>query len=118
MFYIDSREANFDLHLSLGDRETLDPPPLAIGFKRYGTNEVLVFDKPTTVIPGVNFVKIEGLDTSLFEGTGQYQYQVFDDTVPEDRLLIEMGLCIVTTDPITKKQYGTDKKRGEYKGHL
>lgn len=118
MFYIDSTQVNFDLYLSLGAGSTLDPPPLAIGFRRAGTNEELTIDKPATVIPGENWVKIEGLETSLFEGTGQYQYLVFDDTVPEDRLLIETGICVVTTDPITKKQYGTDKKRGEYKGHL
>lgn len=143
MFYIDSTQEKFDIYLTLGARDTMNPPPLAMGFIRAGTNESVslpvnavvdnvwddddIWDDDDTwwdtiadgyIIPGTQWITIRDIKTEFFKGTGQYHYIIFDNTDPEARVVIEVGLCIVTADPITKKQYGTDKERGEYKGHL
>jgi len=119
MFYVDSLQATFDITLTLGDWDTENVPPLALGFNRKGTNETIsVVVDPLDVTEGERYIIISDLLTSIFEGTGEYDYFVYDITVPLTPVEIERGLCIVTTTPITKNTYGTDKQRGEYKGHV
>lgn len=116
MFYVDSLQATFDVTLTLGDEDTNSPPPLALRFTRKGTNETFLHVvNMGDVTAGERFIIIANLLTSLFAGTGQYSFVVYDYTVPATPVEIEQGLCIVTTDPITIPSYGTDKTRKEYK---
>ena len=119
MFYVNTLIATFDITLTLGSEDTENPSSLALGFLRKGTNEVIAYDVPTLdIIKGVKYITIVDIPTSIFEGTGQYIFTVYDDAIPSALVEIESGLCIVTTTPITKTTYGTDRERGEYKGHI
>lgn len=120
MFYVDKNNIDFDLTLTLGDVDTNNPPPLALGYNRKGTNETGVYIVPAgDVTTGDRYITIAAIPTTTFAGTGQYNFNVYDYTVPSTPVLIEKGIFIVLTDdPITKTEYGTDKIRGEYKGHI
>jgi hypothetical protein len=125
MIYVDLLSATFNMTLTLGDADTASPPPLAFVFDRKGTNFGALFDlSGATIIPGNKFIEIQDLPTAIFNDpsgelqSGQYSYTIFDITTPSDPIELERGLLIGLTTPITKEQYGTDKKRGEYKGHL
>ena len=116
MFYINSLLETFSISLTLGDEDTNDPPNLALGFTRKGTNEtVSEVVNMLNVTKGNRYITIADLETSIFDGTGQYDYVVYDITTPETPIEIEQGICIVTGTPITKTTYGTDKERGENK---
>jgi hypothetical protein len=93
---------------------------LALGFQRPGTNESVVYTVPGgDITTGERFLTIADIPTSVVTGTGQFEFFVYDNTVPASRVEIERGLCEVITDnPINKKTYGTDKTRSEYKGHV
>jgi len=124
MIYVDLLALDFTLTLTLGDEDTNSPPPLLLGFTRRGTNFTGTYDLTlATIIPGDRFLTIEDIPTSIFTSvgvkqSGQYDYTIFDNTVPATPVLIEKGLLEAITTPITKETYGTDKERGEYKGHL
>ena len=119
MIYIDLIQATFDLTLTLGDEDTNNPPPLLLSFNRAGTNKSGSTILPTLgMIPGDSYVTFVDIPTSILPESGQWDYSVYDNTVPATPVLIESGLLIGLAAPITKKQYGTDKERGEYKGHL
>lgn len=117
MFYVDINESTWSVTLTLGSADTTDPPPLYFEFDRKGTNNTSNYTVPLAdVTPGVTFVTINDIPTSLFEFSGQYDYALFDNTDPGNRELIESGFLIVEDEPITIKDYGTDRERGEYKG--
>ena len=125
MIYVDLTIGTFDLTLTLGDADTNSPPPLLLGFDRKGTNFSGTYDLSlATIVPGDRFLTITGIPTTIFTDpqgdlqSGQYNFEICDNTVPASTVLIERGLLIALDTPITKKSYGTDKKRGEYKGHL
>lgn len=119
MINVDLNFATFPLTLTLGAADTNDPPPLLLAFTRRGTNHTGSTVLPTAGIEtGDRYVTYVNIPTSIFPESGQYDYTVFDNTVPADPVEIEKGLLIAHTTPITKEQYGTDKIRGEYKGHL
>jgi hypothetical protein len=119
MLYVDLLNTYFDLTLTLGDADTLSPPPLLLSLARKGTNTTASFVLPTLgMIPGARYVRYIGILTSLVPESGQYDYQVYDNTNPVNPTLIEEGLLIATSEPITKESYGTDKIRGEYKDHI
>jgi hypothetical protein len=119
MFYIDSNSSLFEFSTALGTADTENPPALALFFKRSGTNESVNYDvDPGNIIPGINNLTIQDIPTSIFSGTGQYQYIIYDNDDPLNKVELEQGLCIVTTDPITKAEYGTERQRGEYKGYI
>jgi len=119
MVNVDLQQATFDLTLTLGSADTENPPPLLLSFIRKGTNhsgsQVL---SETGMETGINFITYVDIPTSIFPESGQYSFWIYDNTVPSTPVLIEKGLLIATTEAITKKDYGTDKERGEYKGHL
>lgn len=111
--------------LTLGDADTASPPPLALSFDRKGTNFSGTYDLSlATIIPGNKFLTVEDIPTSIFvdpqgeKQSGQYEYVIYDMTTPADPIEIERSLLIGLSAPITKESYGTDKERGEYKGHL
>lgn len=117
MIYVDLNNATEDITLTLGAEDTTSPPPLRLEFVRHGTNNSGAYDVPGgDVIPGERYVTIQNIPTALFEFSGQYDLSVLDNTNPGSPELIEHGLLLATTDPITIDDYGTDKKRGEYKG--
>jgi len=120
MFYVDLNNATFELTLTLGDESTLVPPALRLVFNRNGTNETVSYDVPgVNVTPGERFISITPIPTTIFAGSGQFNYEVYDIDIPATPVLIETGLFVVLTDnPINKKSYGTDQTRGEYKGHV
>ncbi len=120
MFYVDLNNFSFDLTLTLGDESTLVPPPLRLVFNRKGTNETISYDVPGgAVTPGERFIQISPIPTSIFAGSGQYNYDVNDITTPATPVLIESGIFVVLTDdPIEKSEYGQDKNRREHKGHI
>lgn len=120
MVYIDKNQSTFDITLTLGAEDTLNPPSLALGFVRKGTNESVNYPVPGgDVTPGEQFVTIADIPTTVVDGVGQFEFTVYDYTVPASPVEIERGLCIVITDnPINKKSYGTDKTRSEYQGHV
>jgi hypothetical protein len=120
MFYVDKNNVTFDVTLTLGDVATITPPALRLSFERKGTNETGSYDIPGgQVTPGERFVTIDSIPTNIFAGSGQYNYSIFDIDVPATPVLIESGLFeVLTDDPITKTEYGTEKERGEYKGHI
>lgn len=117
MFYIDSLQTLVDISLTLGSEDTENPPALALSFTRKGTNESVLYVVPgVNVTPGSRYATISDIPTNIFEGTGQYDYVVYDYTVPGTPVEIESGLCIVTSTEITRPSYGTDRTRKEYKG--
>ena len=117
MFYVDINSTTWSVTLTLGAEDTSDPPPLYLAFLRKGTNNSATYTVPSgDVTPGEYYVTIDNIPTSLFEFSGQYDYQVYNNTDPGNRTEIEHGIFLVTDDPITIDEYGTDKKRGEYKG--
>jgi len=120
MFYVDLNNATFDITLTLGETDTLTPPPLSLGYNRKGTNESGVYVVPGGQVTGGNrYITIDSIPTNIFNGSGEYSFTVYDYTVPATPVEIESGIFIVLTDnPITKKSYGTDKTRSEYKGHV
>jgi hypothetical protein len=119
MFYVNSADITFDLTLTLGSEETKTPPALMLGFDRKGTNNSGTWNVPPgQIVSGDRFLEITGIPTNLFEFTGQYNYVIYNVDIPANPVEIESGLFIVITTPITKTEYGTDKIRGEYKGHL
>ena len=120
MFYIDKNQATSDITLTLGDVDTTDPPALRLSYERKGTNETGDYDIPGgNVTPGDRFVTVSNIPTTTFDGSGQYNYIIYDIDTPASPVEIESGLFVVITDdPITKTEYGSDKIRGEYKGHI
>lgn len=120
MIYIDKNDATFSITLTLGAADTTQPPPLALGFERPGTNESDIYVVPSgDITTGERYVTIADIPTSVVTGTGQFEYYVFDYTTPAIPDELERGLCQVITDnPINKSTYGTDKTRSEYKGHV
>jgi len=120
MFYVDKNEVTFDMTLTLGDVDTSNPPALRLNFNRKGTNETGSYDIPGgDVTPGDRFIVVSDIPTNTFAGSGQYNYTISDIDVPLSPVLIESGLFeVLTDDPISKTQYGTDKIRGEYKAHI
>lgn len=120
MFYVDKNEATFGVTLTLGDVDTTAPPALRLSYKRNGTNESGQYDVPALdVYADERFVTIEGIPTNTFSGTGQYNYDIYNIDNPLVPVLIESGIFeVLTDDPIEKTEYGTDKNRGEYKGHI
>ncbi len=119
MFYINSGDVTFTLVLTLGSEETENPPALMLGFVRRGTNNQGTYNIPSgNVTAGERYVEILSIPTNLFDVTGQYDYTIYNNDIPSTPVEIESGLFQVFTTPITKESYGTDKERGEYKGHL
>ncbi len=120
MFYVDLNDTTFEITLTLGDVSTLTPPALRLVFNRKGTNETVSYIVPAIdVIEGDRFIIIQDIPTTIFAGSGQYNYDVQNYDIPATPVLIESGLFVVLTDdPISKKSYGTDKTRSEYKGHI
>jgi hypothetical protein len=123
MIIVDLIATDFTMTLTLGDEDTSSPPPLLLAFDRPGTNFSGTYDLTlATVIPGDRFLTIEDIPTSIFlsvgvKQSGQYNFRIYDNTVPATPIEIENGLLQALTTPITKDTYGTDKERGEYKGH-
>ena len=119
MINVDLLTGSFDLTLTLGAEDTNAPPPLLLSFERPGTNKSGSTVLPTLgIITGDRFVTYVNIPTSIFPESGQYNFEVADNTVPASPVVIETGILIALTTPITKETYGTDKIRGEYKGHL
>lgn len=120
MFYVDKNQATFDMTLTLGDVDTTNPPALRLSYNRKGTNETGSYDIPGgNVTAGERYVTVSSIPTSTFDGSGQYNYTIYNIDVPLSPVEIEAGLFeVITDDPITKTEYGTDKTRGEYKGHI
>lgn len=115
MLNIDLTAATFDLVTTLGSADTNNPPPVLFRFWRPGTNyqsEVLLAEQD--MVTGDGFVQYVDQKTDAIEQTGQYRYELINE---DDMSILETGIMIVTGEPIIKKQYGTDKQRGEYKGH-
>ena len=88
MIYVDLNQFDFDLTLTLGDEDTNSPPPLLLVFTRRGTNFTGTYDLTlATIVPGDRYLTIENIPTSIFaSGTvrqsGQYDYSIWDNTVP------------------------------------
>lgn len=120
MFYVNLNNLSFKITLTLGDADTTAPPPLSFVFNRKGTNETGNHNPLTLDIePGESFITIYNIPTSIFKGSGQYNYEVFNIDTPAEPVLIETGIFeVIATNPIIKTEYGTDKERGEYKGHI
>ncbi len=119
MLYVDIDNITFTVVVSLGSEETQTPPALMLRCVRGGTNDVIDYNVPgVSVTVFANYVFLTSIPTSIFPRTGQYDYTVFNVDSPLTPIEIERGLLQVTTLPITKTEYGTDKQRGEYKGHI
>ena len=125
MLYVDLTELFFSMTLTLGDEDTNSPPPLLLSLNRKGTNFSKIFDLAvSSKTPGDRYLIFPAITTSIFidpqgeRQSGQYNYAILDNTVPATPVEIESGLLIATTTPITKTEYGTDKIRAEYKGHI
>lgn len=119
MIIVDLNLTEFSITLTLGNADTLSPPPLLLGFYRHGTNESFSYTVPLIdVTTGLNFLTIDDIPTSIFPESGQYELAIMDNTAPATPILLEKHLVDAYTTPITKKDYGTDKERGEYKGHI
>jgi hypothetical protein len=116
MIYIDKDLGTFIMALTLGSADTTNPPTLRVIFKRKGTNETVTLDvNPVDITTGNHYIRITNQPTTIFKGSGQYDYTVYDYDVPASPVEIESGLCVVQTNPITLTAYGTDKQRGENK---
>ena len=120
MFYVDKNEATFNVTLTLGAVDTTNPPALRISYERKGTNESGEYDVPALdVTTDERFITIEDIPTNTFSGSGQYKYDIYNIDDPLNPVFIESGIFeVLTDDPISKTEYGTDKNRGEYKGHI
>ena len=118
MITVDLRNTLFDLYLTLGTADTENPPSLMLRCTRSGTNSTFDYNLPVgSLTTDKKWVKFSDLPTSIFSSeTGQYDYEIYDITIPASPVLIEQGLLSAITDSITKQDYGTDKARGEYKG--
>lgn len=119
MIYVDLNEVTVELTFALGAVDTETPPSLMLGFYRKGTNysgEYIIPD--VDVSPGSSYVTVSNVPSATFEQSGQYNFVLYDYTDPGALVEIEKGLLIATTTPIMKKEYGTEKVRGEYKGHI
>ena len=125
MLYVDLTQAFFSMTLTLGSEDTNVPPPLLLSINRKGTNFSNIFDLAlSSKVRGDRYLILNNITTSIFtdpqgdKQSGQYNYVISDITVPATPVEIESGLLIATTTPITKTEYGTDKIRAEYKGHI
>lgn len=119
MFYVDSTVGTFDFALTLGSGDTETPPALMLAFDRKGTNKSGTYVVPVgNIVAGDRFIEIVNIPTNIFPETGQFNYTIYNNDVPANPVEIESGLFIVTDTPIEKADYGTDKIRGEYKGHI
>lgn len=119
MVYVDINDATFDVAVTLGSEETENPPALMLYCNRKGTNDVISYNVPGgQVVAALNWVFLTAIPTNIFPRTGQYDYIVYNVNNPGSPVEIERGILQVTTTAITKTEYGTDRQRGEYKGHL